>query len=312
MQRIPEIDYLKCIFILLMVTFHLIYIGDNYPYAKQIVYTFHMPGFLLISGYLTRSVSHWRKGMLKLKRLLLPYLWMETGYVIMSYLLPVRERLTELTPSIVLDKILLHPLGPYWYLHTLMLCLVLYYFIYKYLRMDGLTQAIVFGLALFGLQVCGVISFANGLYFLAGCILHRCGIDFRQVFRPAWIAIIPLVLLCCYPENLHRERLGGIAITFLVCCVLLWSYRYLTIRVRRLACFIGRNTLSILLFSPIFTLLSRWYQPWFTFDASGLCFLLVAVSSAVGGSIGLAWCMDRLHLSIYFMGKERSMNPYSQ
>lgn len=64
MQRIPEIDYLKCIFILLMVTFHLIYIGDNYPYAKQIVYTFHMPGFLLISGYLTRSVSHWQKGML--------------------------------------------------------------------------------------------------------------------------------------------------------------------------------------------------------------------------------------------------------
>ena len=312
MQRIPEIDYLKCIFILLMVTFHLIYIGDNYPYAKQIVYTFHMPGFLLISGYLTRSVSHWRKGMLKLKRLLVPYLWMETGYVIMSYLLPVRERLTELTPSIVLDKILLHPLGPYWYLHTLMLCLVLYYFIYKYLRMDGLTQAIVFGLALFGLQVCGVISFANGLYFLAGCILHRCGIDFRQVFRPAWIAIIPLVLLCCYPENLHRERLGGIAITFLVCCVLLWSYRYLPIRVRRLACFIGRNTLSILLFSPIFTLLSRWYQPWFTFDASGLCFLLVAVSFAVGGSIGLAWCMDRLHLSIYFMGKERSINPYGQ
>ncbi len=312
MQRIPELDYLKCVFILLMVTFHLVYIGDSYPYAKQVVYTFHMPGFLLISGYLTRNVCHWRKGVLKIRRLLVPYLCMETGYVVMSYLLPVRERLTELTPSIVLDKILLHPLGPYWYLHTLMLCLILYYVVYQYLRADGLTQAIVFGLALFGLQACGMISFANGLYFLIGCVLHRCGMDFRQVFRPVWTALVPLVLLCCYSENLHRGRLEGMAITYFTCCVLLWSYRYLPVHVERLAGFIGRNTLPILLFSPIFTLLSRYYQPWFAFDASGLCFLLVAVSSAVGGSIGLFWVMDRLHFSVYFIGRERGIFPYKQ
>ena len=51
-QRIDELDFLKGIFIILMITFHLVYIGDSYPYAKQIVYTFHMPGFLIISGYL--------------------------------------------------------------------------------------------------------------------------------------------------------------------------------------------------------------------------------------------------------------------
>ena len=62
LQRIPEIDYLKCVLILLMVAFHLVYIGDNYPYAKQIVYTFHMPGFLLISGYLAQSMKDLRKG----------------------------------------------------------------------------------------------------------------------------------------------------------------------------------------------------------------------------------------------------------
>lgn len=35
-----------------MVVFHLAYIGDEYPYVKQVVYTFHMPAFLIISGYL--------------------------------------------------------------------------------------------------------------------------------------------------------------------------------------------------------------------------------------------------------------------
>lgn len=52
-HRIKELDYLKSILILLMVAFHLVYIGDKYPYIKQIVYTFHMPAFLIISGYLT-------------------------------------------------------------------------------------------------------------------------------------------------------------------------------------------------------------------------------------------------------------------
>ncbi len=36
-SRVKEIDYLKCIFITLMIIFHLVYIGDKYPYAKQIV-----------------------------------------------------------------------------------------------------------------------------------------------------------------------------------------------------------------------------------------------------------------------------------
>ena len=51
-QRVEEIDFLKCIFILLMIVFHLRYIGDTYPYVKSLVYTFHMPAFLIISGYL--------------------------------------------------------------------------------------------------------------------------------------------------------------------------------------------------------------------------------------------------------------------
>ena len=55
-KRIEELDFLKCVFIILMIVFHLVYIGDKYPYAKQLVYTFHMPAFLLISGYLV-SIS---------------------------------------------------------------------------------------------------------------------------------------------------------------------------------------------------------------------------------------------------------------
>ena len=309
LQRIPEIDYLKCVFILLMVAFHLVYIGDSYPYAKQIVYTFHMPGFLLISGYLAQSMKDPRKGGRKVLWIFIPYACMELGYAVASYLLPVRERITELSAGVLLDKLFLHPIGPYWYLHTLMLCFILYHLTCRCVPGDVLTRVVVFGLALFGLDACGVIHWANGLYFLAGSVLCWCGLDLKSFFRPTWIAIIPLVLLCFYPENLDRSRLGGIAITYLCFCLLLWSYRHIPFPLVRLSGFIGRNTLPVLLFSPLFTLLSRWYLPLFSFDSTGICFLLVSVSLAVAGSIGIAWVMDRLHLSAYFFGKAQSVHP---
>ena len=34
---VPQLDYLKSIFIILMILFHLVYIGDSYPYMKQVV-----------------------------------------------------------------------------------------------------------------------------------------------------------------------------------------------------------------------------------------------------------------------------------
>lgn len=91
MKRIEELDYLKCAFVILMVAFHLSYIGDTYPYAKQIVYTFHMPGFLIISGYLFNVDKKLPQFLRSTVWLFVPYAVMESGYVLMASLLPIRE-----------------------------------------------------------------------------------------------------------------------------------------------------------------------------------------------------------------------------
>ena len=148
-HRIKELDYLKSILILLMVAFHLVYIGDKYPYIKQIVYTFHMPAFLIISGYLTNVQKDIRSFMRKLLWIFIPYLCLETGYVLMSHILPVRENVPEISSSILLHKIFIKPLGPYWYLHTLIICSLLYYLTFRYTRMKTISQAILLGLGLF-------------------------------------------------------------------------------------------------------------------------------------------------------------------
>lgn len=104
-SRVKEIDYLKCIFITLMIIFHLVYIGDKYPYAKQIVYTFHMSAFLIISGYLANNRKDARSFLRKFLWIFIPYACMEAAYTVMSHFLPVRESVDAITPTVLLDKI---------------------------------------------------------------------------------------------------------------------------------------------------------------------------------------------------------------
>ena len=61
----------------------------------------------------------------------IPYAVMESGYTVMASLLPIREHIDQLTIGVLLDHIFLHPMGPYWYLHTLMICGIFYYIAFR-------------------------------------------------------------------------------------------------------------------------------------------------------------------------------------
>lgn len=301
--RMDEIDYLKCICILLMVVFHLAYIGDKYPYAKQVVYTFHMPVFLLISGYLTHIGKPAREFLRKYLWIFIPYAVMETGYAVASSLLPVRQGLEELSLPAVVEALFVSPVGPYWYLHTLMLCALFYYAVFRLVRGQTLTRFILLGLCFYGLARLHLLAFENAAYFLGGCILAQSGVLLNRFFRPSLWAAVPLVLLCAVPENLSRGTLAGVLITYLAACLLLRFYPLLTPHLRRGSLYIGRHTLAILLFSPIFTMLAKGYLPLLTFDPTGMLFLTTATALAVGGSLAIEQAIYRLGLSRYFFGK---------
>ena len=110
---------------------HLHHLDDYLPpciYRRQgirmrnkIVYTFHMSAFLIISGYLANNRKDARSFLRKFLWIFIPYACMEAAYTVMSHFLPVRESVDAITPTVLLDKIFLHPMGPYWYLHTLIL-----------------------------------------------------------------------------------------------------------------------------------------------------------------------------------------------
>lgn len=315
-KRVDELDFLKCVFIVLMVAFHLIYIGDRYPYAKQLVYTFHIPAFLLISGYLVNLAKPVRAFLRTWWWILVPYTVMESGYVVMSVVLPVRDGIDTLDGPTFFNKLILHPLGPYWYLHTLMvgsLCAYGVKWAGRYSCLSDTYRQLLLLSAVFALvSVVFHLAAPSSLFYYGGGIALRwSGLRFTGFFRGSWWSLPVLALLAGCPAHLDRFTLAGVAITYLAISVGLALFRSLPPRISRYGLLIGRNTFVIFVFSPIFTLLSRGMVPWFRFEPTGMLFLAVALCFVLTGCLGMAGWMDKCHISRYFWGKARMLQGLS-
>ena len=328
--RIDELDFLKFVFITLMIAFHLVYIGDAYPVAKRLVYTFHMPGFLLVSGYLFNVNKSWESFWKTMLWIFVPYTIMESGYTMMASLLPIREHIDRLTVGVLVDHIFLHPMGPYWYLHTLMICGICYYIAFKKpegrfssvlkqekpllpIKMLSLENQVLLGrftlLALFLLLLsygCGLLSIANAAYFLVGAIVRQAVGNFRLAFPARWWTLGLLLVWCIDPSHYDRASFAGACLVFLVIGSLLWIYQLgIPQSLRKLFLFIGRNTLPLLLFSPIFTILAKYYQALLLrAEPTGIFFMVVSVILSIAGSYGITWLMDISGISKLFFGKK--------
>ena len=305
-NRVREIDYLKCVFIILMVMFHLVYVGDKYPYAKQVVYTFHMPAFLLISGYLANMAKSLGRMLNQLKWLFIPYAVMEAGYVVAASVLPIREHIDSLTVTLFMEKLLLHPLGPYWYLHTLIVCYIIYYAVSRLSpRLGTVPLMCVLGVAFYAVvELTHIVQMSNAMYFMAGALVRQSGMKFMQVFRPSLLAAVPIAIFCmASPGEMYKQTLTGVIVTYLAISLALGTCRKLPEKALRAACFIGSNTLAVLLFSPMFTILAKRFVPLFAFDPTASLYTVFSVAFVLAGSLAVAYAMDRLNLSRWFSGK---------
>ncbi|MDY4704982.1 MAG: acyltransferase, partial [Prevotella sp.] len=64
--------------------------------------------------------------------------------------------------------------------------------------------------------------------------------------------------------------------------------------------YIGRNTLPVYMFHPIFTMAGKYLLPIFQFDASGVLHAVAVIVMGIVGSLLIAKSLDRLHLSWIF------------
>lgn len=309
-ERVIELDYLKCILILLMILFHLVYFSEKYPLVKQFVYTFHMPVFLVISGYLTNINKDLKTFFRGILWFFIPYSLMETGYVVMASILPIREHINEISIEILLSKVILAPIGPYWYLHTIIVCEIMYYAIFMLRKINPISKLFILAVCLFFLSQEGfnLLAFANAMYFLFGVWIRQSHLSFLSIFQASFWAILPLCILWYNLDSFNRSEMSGIAIIYLVTSFILEMHKFVPEFMKKPIYFIGKNTLVILLFSPIFTIISKSLIPLFTFDRTGICFACVSVTFVTIGCLGVSYIMDYLHLSRFFVGRNRILN----
>ena len=306
-SRIDALDFLKCIFVLLMVAFHLAYFADAHPLLKQWVYTFHMPGFLLISGYLMRVDRPLRQFSRTLLWLAVPYLVLESSYIVASAFLPVRDGVAQLSLSVFAEKFFLHPLGPYWYLHTLILCGVSYYAVWLFRQCNLLTHFIWLAFTLGALAALQLVAWDVSLYFFLGVVIRQSRLTFSDVFRPSLWAFVGLAILGFFPDTFHKGTIGGVFTVYLVIAASLALLPHLPTWLRRSTLFLGRNSLALFLFSPIFTMGCKVFIPYLSFDSSRCLFLLISLPLCVIGALVVCRLLDALHLSPFLFGRQRAL-----
>lgn len=299
-KKSMEINIVRCLLIFLIILIHCTPFKDSYPNVQNAILAFVVPLFLFITGYLFNVRKTWREFAHYLYGMLTMYAILETAYIILSYYLPVRDGVTELSAAVVFSKLLLHPIGPYWYLHTMIVCSCIYYLTHRLSSRLGtdlaISSSIFLGVTLsYYTPLLGLLS---PLAYFMGVIARRRFKHLMCIFSGSFMAIpiaaVSLLYGIC-TNHAYVSQLSYFSILLGVCTItsLVWCSLRLSPKVCHIMDYIGSNTLPIYLFHPLFTQLSKHLLPGLIDNGHIFIFCLVVIASATVGSLAIGYLMDK-------------------
>ena len=309
-KRIQEIDIAKGILILLMVAFHLGLFNTRYPHACQIVYAFHMSGFLLISGYLFSANKEPHKFLKGIYGIVVPYIVFEIVYLLgVGMLGKIMGASNTFDGGVLtlLSKIAFLPSGTYWYLHTMAICLTVYYIVNRYV-MKGLSAILISSVILYTLSI-GIdgLKWGDIIYFIIGALFRNYNFIINEKLKSP-ISVSCFVLIVIFANDISRYSIPGVGLT-LTCLGFIFDLKErIPKRISDYISYIGRNSFAILLFSPLFTVATKFYAPIFAFDNSAILWSVISLALVVSLCLLCAMLFDRSSLSRIIAGK----NIYSK
>ena len=306
-NRILQLDFLKGILIINVIMIHLIYLGECHPDFKRFLLLFTTPSFFVISGYLAHVNKPTRLFSKKVFWWLVPYIIMEGAYIVMASILPIKEHIDQLSIDTFLHHLFLLPLGPYWYIHDLIVCYVGYFALHKAFtaKRTWLIIPYVIIMLVLALSVPRYTSFQSVLFFSAGIVIKHSTDNFIHFFRPSWIVLPILAVLYIFHDDVKViDLVRNVIISYVAMGALLFIYSYLPSRLIEIINIIGRNTLAILLFSPMFTIITKRFVPFLSFDPTTLLFTVVSVAFCIVGCLAVTYLLDKCKLSSYLFGEK--------
>jgi len=309
-KRIQEIDMAKGLLILLMVAFHLGLFNAKYPHACQIVYAFHMSGFLLISAYLFSANKEPKKFLKSIYGIVVPYIVFEIVYLLglgmFGKFIGASNTFDGGVPTL-LSKIAFLPSGTYWYLHTMAICLTIYYLVNRYV-MKGLSGILISSVILYALSI-GIagLKWENIIYFIIGALFRNASLVINEKLKSP-ISILCFVLIIIFANDISRYSIPGIGLTLTFLGFVFDLKDRIPECISNYISYIGRNSLAIVLFSPLFTVTTKIFAPFFAFDGTRIIGTICCLSMIVALCLFCAILFDRSSLSRIIVGK----NIYSK
>lgn len=314
-----EINIVRCLLIFLVILIHCTPFRDSYPNAQNAILAFVVPLFLFITGYLFNVRKTWKEFAHYLYGLLMMYAIFEMAYIVLSYFFPVRDGVTELTVTVILDRLVLHPIGPYWYLHTMIICSCIYYLSHRlscYLDTDiAISSSIFFGVILsYYTPLLGVLS---PLAYFMGVIARNRFKHLLCMFSGSFMAIPIAVVTLLYGicnNHAYAVQLSYFSILLGICTTtsLVWCSQRIPHKARHIIGYIGGNTLPIYLFHPLFTLLSKRLLHSLIENGHIIAYCIVVIVLATIGSLTIGYMIDKTGISkLLFRKKMLRLLNYS-
>jgi fucose 4-O-acetylase-like acetyltransferase len=209
MERDNSPDAIKGLCIMLMVFGHTTYIGSLSNYlsiVNEFIYTFHMPLFLIVSGYFFNFSSDPRgRGIKIFLRIGVPYIIFISLYMTGLILVQKLGIPTSNSPPHDMNdfiySVLLSPYGGYWFLHSLIVIQLTIIFS-NYLSNMFSSENNYLGMTLL-ISICllmaaswlDVIKFRTVGYFIFGVLIRKIyGKSFSFPFK---LAVILTVSFLC-------------------------------------------------------------------------------------------------------------------
>lgn len=301
-----EIDFMRSILIMLVILVHIVNFGNLYPSLKAGILSFMMPAFLFITGYLVNINKNFRQFGLYIIQILLPYLVMTVGYMWLSMYLPVRDGIKNMDLPTIYRVVFVTSIGPYWFLHAMIVCGIIYYISFHIShKLSTIAKlSLCAGIMIIVSLYTPFLSISVAAYYFMGVCVRSLAKGFVLSRCANLWTIIPFVLLIV---NHDFWNWGTLSVLACVLCFISFTteiYRHTKGKLKRSLDYVGRNTLPIYIFHPIFTMAAKFYLPLFNFDGTGILHSMVTVALGVLGSLALAYFMDRLKLS-YIFGKQK-------
>lgn len=320
LSRDESVDFLRGLLIALMVFGHTPPLGEQagrLAGAIEWIYTFHMPIFLILSGYyFFGRLSDGAIIQPVLRRLVVPYLVFEAIYLLALSAVQLTGIHTSNTPpdtpvGFLLAEFL-HPIGAFWFIHALILIQLSFaagLAVTSRLRLTEQarqlgTHAVALALMALAVQL-GLLKEWAAIYLVVGLVLRATG---AGIALPAMIAV-PLILVIgalCWghpPQTSLLQLVWNLAIMGFFLAVAKSRLVAPSPPAKGMA-LLGKNTLSILIFHPFFIVGLRPASHLFlALDASGVLYSLATTLVALAGCLLVARAIDLCRLAPALFGQ---------